>query len=258
MSTLNNPQEIPESVKEWLDDLQQERASRPQPRKRFRRRQPPEMPQSELQQRAAQCYAMAGWGEDACRMFEILGDRRHAAPYYERRGLWLAAADCYRSVGEWQNAARCYRQGEHYDEAAECLVKAEQPIQAAWIWADLAHLYQRAEYTVRQIETTETTELLAIELILARCEVGTGTPGAGRRIRTVIEGLAELPLDFRAQELKQWAFAVASELQRPDMTVMLYAMGVEAKHPGAATQWEEWIKTKTETRKMLMTTEKIE
>lgn len=248
-----NPQDIPESVLKWLNELDRDSASARETAwlEWLKGKRSPDIPPEDLRKRAAQCYAMAGWGDDACRMFELLGDRRRAAPYYEQRGLWLAAADCYAAVAEWQNAARCYRLGDRYDDAGECLLRADRPIQAAWVWADLAGLYQRATHTVQSLEVGEVTEQLAVELILARCEAGTGTSGAGRRLREAIVQLVEIPFDFRVQELKQWAFAVASELQRPDLTMMLYAIGLEAKHPGAATQWEEWLATRMGTGGLL-------
>ena len=127
------------------------------------------MDTSELLQKAARCYAIAGWADDACRMFEELGDDRHAAPYHEQQGRWEQAARCYARAGEWQNAARCYLRCDQPDEAAECLSKAGQIQQAAWVWADQAHRFRRAESAVRGIVPESDADRLAVELIMARC-----------------------------------------------------------------------------------------
>lgn len=195
----------------------------------------------ELLQMAARCYAAAGWAGDACRVFEQLGDDRNAAAYHEQLGRWRQAALCYARASDWQSAARCYSRCNLHDDAAECLLRAGQTLQAAWMWADLAHRYVRAEAAVREAALESEADRVAVELILARCDAGRGSPTeASRRLRQAVSQFPDLPPDANRRRLYDWAFAVAEALQRPDLTALIHAAAVSSGIPRAHEQWESW------------------
>ena len=225
--------DIPGRILNWLKSLGGGGVEIPEP-------STPDVPASELMQRAAQCYARASWSADAARLYEELGDVRRVAPYYEQQGRLGAAGLCYEHLTDWANAARCFRQEGDFDRAAECLVKAGQVLEGAWVWANLAGQFHRSEHTARQFEARTVFELLAIELILVRCEVGLGAKSAGRRLRRVVVELQGLGADFQVRRLREWALVCADVLGRSDLAVLIHAIGVEVGVPGARDSWQEW------------------
>ncbi len=232
---MSGIKKIPRKVGKWLQDLVHHKT--PIRRNRVRT----SLTKPELQQRAARCYAMAGWPDDACRMFEDLGDDHHAGPYHEQQGRWEDAAMCYARAEEWQNAARCYLECQKPDDAAKSLLKAHQVLQAAWVWADHAGQFVRAEATLQQFIPQTETDQLSVNLILARCgAVPAHQMQAAQRLHRTIEQLVTLPPDFQRQRLHNWALRVADALNRPDLITSLHAVGVRADLPAAHEQWERW------------------
>ena len=73
-----------------------------------------------LLQRAARCYADAGWMEDASRLLDEMGDLNQAALHYEEQEMWEQAADRYWRAAQWRSAARCYLQVNRWGAAADC------------------------------------------------------------------------------------------------------------------------------------------
>jgi hypothetical protein len=195
---------------------------------------------TELLHRAANCYLCADRVDDACRCFEQLGDDARAARLHERQGRWLQAARGYERAGIWTDAARCYEHCQLPGEAAECSLKAGDRLQAAWLLAQQAGRWQRARWLVQELTPVAPAEMLALELVLARCEVAGGHPqAAATRLRQVIRRLGELS-GLDRQRVESWAFAVAECLHRPDLTASLHAVAVTAGTPGAERRWESW------------------
>jgi hypothetical protein len=224
---------------QWLRDLI---GRRPAPDGRRPAAAPPSAGDSaEHLRRAAECYARAGWDEDVCRVYGGLGDDRRAAPYLERLGRWAQAAGCYERVTQWNDAARCHVQAERFDDAADCLLKAGEALQAAWLLADRAHRYRRAEIEVGRAADRTDHDRLAKELILARCEAATGDEErAVGRLRDVTERLRTLPADAPRGTLLDWGLVVAERLRRPDLTALLFAAAVAAGLHKAEERWEAW------------------
>jgi tetratricopeptide (TPR) repeat protein len=228
-------EEISPEIIQWLDSLKYE-----VPTATDRHRA---AAGDQLMQRAAKCYARAGWADDACRLFQSLGDFRSAASYQERQGRWLEAAACYSSAGEWQSAARCFLKRNRYSEAAQCLEKAGDKIHAAWLWAHHLHRFQYAQTIAANQKPGTNAEAnhLSIQLVLARCGAGLKKKvQAAKQLHQVITTLRTLALDMNRNRLNQWAFAVADSLQRPDLTVLIHAASVSSQVPEATEQWETW------------------
>ncbi len=226
-----NSEEVSPKITRWLDSLKYE--------------PPADVDRgaagNELIQRAVKCYAVAGWADDACRLFERLGDFRSAASYHERQGRWLEAASCYSSAGEWQSAARCFLQRNRYNDAAQCLEKAGDKIHAAWLWAHEVHRFRYAQTIARKEKPETEPDRLAVQLVLARCGAGLKKKTqAAKQLRQVIDILGTLALDMNRDRLNRWAFAVAHSLVRPDLTALIHAAAVSAQVPEAGEQWETW------------------
>ncbi len=222
----------------WLSSLVPRQAEEP-------RAAPPiatlaSIPAAEILRRAAACYNRAGWEEDACRLYEQVGDERHAAAFHERLGRHERAARGYERVGEWRDAARCYLLCERPDEAAECQLKAGDVIEAAWTLAHLAHRFGRAEALAAQFSANSESDHLAVNLILARCDAGAQRSSeAAQRLHASVQPLRGLS-DVRRFPLFQWTFAIADVLRRPDLSAILHAAAVSAGLPQAGERWEEW------------------
>jgi len=220
----------------WLESI----ASK-LPVKTGRRRRIAPPPAPELLHQAARCYANARWDDDACRVFEQLGEDRRAAHFHELQERWEQAAACYARAGDWQGAARCYLRDNRPLDAAECLMKAGQTLQAAWTLADLAHHFRRAEFTARQFAAESVPDRLAVELIIARCEAGAGSSTeAAKRLKGAVTQFRDLPVDPRRQQLNEWAFVVAEALHRPDLMATIHAASVTSGLLRASEQWERW------------------
>lgn len=227
---------LPQRVANWLRSLGQREPPAPPPVL------PPD-PQraAALLQRAAQCYARAGWPDDAVRLFVQLGNDRQAAPYHEQLGHWEAAAACYTRLGDWGNAARCHLAAKQPAESAECTLKAGQPYDAAWLWADQAHHFRRAEATLSDITPATESDRIAVALIQARCEAGLGAAtSAARRLNRAIVQLRSAPPDLQHRRLHDWAHTVARVLHRPDLTVLIHASAVATGLPNAQADWASW------------------
>jgi hypothetical protein len=225
----------PRRIANWLQSVIQRRSAPASAAPHSATSTPP------LLQRAAECYAQAGWDDDASRVFEQLGDDLHAAPYHERQGRWKQAALCYARAGDWQRAARCYISSGQPDEAAECLIKAGQMLDAAWTWAHMTHRYHRAEAVLREFAPQSDPDRLAVQLTLARCEAGTNEQSqAAARLFNALTSIRDLPPDFNRRRLHDWALLVADVLHRPDLTALLHATAVISGMPQAHEQWEEW------------------
>ncbi len=228
--------EIPEEIENWLRLLSDKSKGKTRGRSQLQVSDP-----SELLQRAARCYAIAGWADDACRMFVQLGDDRRAAAYFEQSGKWDQAGECYRRVADWQSAARCFLACTRADEAAECFIKAGDPIRAAWIYAHQVRRFRKAETVAGNVKTETDADQLAVQLILARCEAGTGQIAkAAKKLRSVIVNLAALPPDMHRRRLHDWCLAVAEKLNRLDFTALIHAAAVSSGMPGANETWEKW------------------
>lgn len=232
---------LPTRIQNWLRSLQGGLGSQPTGRVVRPSSQPNALGTADLLKRAAQCYASAGWTEDACRLFEVLGDPHSAAPFYERQGSWEQAARCYAQSGEWSRAARCYQACDQANQAAECFLKAGQALQATWIWAHQTHQFLRAETEANQIKAESEFEQLAIQLILSRCEVGTGARlQAAKRLGQVVERLRTLPPNVNWRQLYEWAIAIAEVLHRPDLTICLHSTATTLNISGLQETWEQW------------------
>ncbi len=229
---------IPAEVENWLQSLSVNLKGGTIGRNRLEQSNP-----SELLQRAAICYAFAGWANDACRMFVKLGDDRRAAAYFEKAGQWDQAGECYSRVTDWQSAARCFLACKKKNQAAACFMKAGDLIQAAWIWAHQVRRFRKAETTAGEAEIDTEADRLAVQLILARCEAGTGQiTSAAKKLRNVIANLATLPPDMHSRHLNNWCLAVAESLNRPDFAALIHAAAVSSGLPEARENWEKWAK----------------
>lgn len=228
--------EMPEAVEKWLQSLSENSEEGPSRHDRY-----PSYDPDELMQRAARCYAIAGWADDACRMFVQLGDDRRAAAYFDQAGRWEQAGESYRNVSDWRNAARCFMKCGRPDEAADCFAMAEERIEAAWIWAHEVHRFRKAETEARDTDAETEADRFGIQLILARCEAGTGrTPQGARRLRKLIETFTQLPPDTHRIRLHEWSVQIAEHLNRPDFIAQLHAAAVSSHLPHAHENWEKW------------------
>jgi tetratricopeptide (TPR) repeat protein len=195
----------------------------------------------DLLQRAGRCYAAAGWGDDACRVYEQLGDFQRAAVYHEQQGRWLEAGQCYESMGEWQRAARCFMKCDEWEKAAECLGKSGEMIEAGWLWAHRLHRYRHARESVQRVEIRNERDRLGFEVVLSRCEIGLDEPAAAAvRMKNIISMLAAEPDGEERRQYVQRALEIAKILRRPDLAASIYASGVLAKVSQAGEQWEAW------------------
>jgi tetratricopeptide (TPR) repeat protein len=191
-----------------------------------------------LLQRAARCYALAQWDDDACRVCEQLGYYVKAAQYHERQGRWVQAAQLYSRAAQWPNAARCYLKCNHPAEAAECLLRSGDSLRAAWYLAELAHHFIRAESIARNFERKSGIDELTVDLIIARCHAGTGAHADGAR--RLIAGLGRLGQPRTAAYLVDWALAVAEALHRPDLVALVYAAAIDSGYSNAVDRWRQW------------------
>ena len=183
------------------------------------------IPAVELLQRAARCYVIEGWADDACRLFDTLGDDRSAAPYHERLGRFYVAAQCYYRVSEWQNAARCFLKCDQKKEAALCLEKCGETIQAGWIWANDVHQYYHARNLIQNFAPQNITDEIAAELILTRCDAGLDSfDQAGKKLRKVIVRIFETENQAQFSTFKDWMLVIADTIGRPDLYGYVFKM----------------------------------
>jgi tetratricopeptide (TPR) repeat protein len=192
---------------------------------------------TQLLQKAAFCYLKAGWLTDACRVWEQIGDYHQAAQTYEQLAHWEKAAFCYQNAKNWSNAARCYLMCGQPQAAADCWIQAQEPLQAVWIWADnLQQIYHVQAQLTNFVAQTD-TQAIEIELITARCEAS-----AGKKSESAIRLSQQFQplLKQKQKHLFEWALKIASVLNRPDLTALIYATAYRAKIPKACQQWEQW------------------
>ena len=193
----------------------------------------------QLLRKAIYCYQQVGMMDDVCRCLEKLGDYLAAARIHEQQQRWLPAAEAYRQAQAWLDAARCYWQCEHSfaEEAAECFVKAGERLQAAWAYAEGAQRFYRARLVLQQTPIETIVEEVSRDLILARCEAGTGSAQkAGFFVHNVLTRFPELPLGYR-QRIENWAVTVAQHLSRFDLVATVYAIAEQ----GTLTLSDTWF-----------------
>jgi tetratricopeptide (TPR) repeat protein len=238
MMGKDDPQQMDKGLSKWLKKLSFNRKSSKHHASHYH-----QASQGELMQRAARCYALAGWNADACRMFVQLGDDRHAAAYFEKLGQYQRAGECYSRVAEWLNAARCFMQCHLKDQAASCYDKAGDRIQASWMWAHDVHHYQKALALVSQIEATSDTDRLFVQLIQARCDAGTARHShAAKKLHQCIAQLESMPPDMHQHQAYDWCMAIAQHLNRPDLMALIHATALTCHRPNAQENWETWAK----------------
>jgi tetratricopeptide (TPR) repeat protein len=196
---------------------------------------------SDLLAKASRCYLAAGWADDACRLLEDLANHQAAARLYEQSRRWERAAIQYGLAQDWQGAARCYLSLGQPDLAGDALIKAGDLLHAAWILAEHAHLFERARNVLATFAPEVETQRLAVDLVLARCDAGTGAPPeASRRLAYAALGLRELRPGPDRSRVEEWALAVGDALERWDLIALVHAAAVTAGVPGATTRWESW------------------
>jgi len=193
-----------------------------------------------LLKKAAECYVKAGWLNDACRVWEEMGEYEQAAPTHEQLGNWLQAAYCYEQMENWKKAADCYLKGEQAETAANIWLKAGDPLKAAWIWVDSLKQNYRTQGAMSQIVPQTATQAIEKELIIARWEANRGNKGeSGKRLREQIEPIRQT-LTPNQSHLYEWALKVAKVLKRVDLTALIYSTAYRAKMPNVCEQWEQW------------------
>ena len=196
---------------------------------------------SELLRRAAHCYLVARWDDDACRCLEDAADHAAAARLHEQARRWGPAARHYALAQDWPGAARCHLKLGRPEEAAEALVRAGDSLRAAWVLAEHAGHYTRALATLVGVAAERPADRLAHDLVVVRCEAGRGEPAsAAHRLAGAVEGLRSLGHGFDRERVEEWAFAVGRVLRRFDLIALIHAAAVTARVPGAPRRWEEW------------------
>jgi tetratricopeptide (TPR) repeat protein len=205
--------------------------------------------QAELLSKASRCYLAAGWADEACRCFEVLGNHPAAGRLHEQGRRFELAAFQYELAQDWQGAARCYLSLGQPDRAGDALIKAGDLLHAAWILAEHAHLFERARNVLAGFASEVETQQLAADLVLARCEAGRGAfPEAARRLARASLRLSELRPAPERGRVEDWALAVGEALARWDLIAQIHAAAVTAGVLGAVARWEAWaLKTFNDT-----------
>jgi hypothetical protein len=194
--------------------------------------------------RAAECYQRAGWIADACRCFEGAQRWQQSAQLHEEREQWGPAARAYFRAEEWAAAARCHHRDGQPASAADCLLRDGDVLPAAWLLADTLHRFARARAVLTEVRFRTPAATLSRELVLARCEAGTGAASAAaRRLHETLARLGEVRPGSGRRRIEQWADAVAHALHRPDLVALVHAAATRAEIPGAAARWESWATT---------------
>lgn len=198
----------------------------------------------ELKQRAARCYAIAGWDEDACRMFVQLKDDRRAAAYYEKIGQHQHAGECYKRVTDWENAARCFRKCNMKNQTLGFFAKDVDPIQASWFWAHAVHHYQKALAIINQVDSKTESDHVLLQLIKARCDAGLGKHNrSAKQLHKCIAQLESIPPSMKQNLAYEWCIAVGESLNRPDLISLIHATSLSCDRPNAQANWEKWANT---------------
>jgi tetratricopeptide (TPR) repeat protein len=208
---------------------------------------------AELFQKAASCYLRAvdgnpGQGadaylDDACRLFEQLGDFRQLALIHRRRGRFDLAADAYERANNWRDAAACYADGRRFDDAASAYERAGDALEAAWVWADGAHRFERARRLLRSIEDDGKTPQVEIDVVRARCDAGSGARApAVRLLNRIIESLSSESSVIVTTRVLARCEVVAAAVGRPDLQQQILATAVARGIPRAEEHWDDWAR----------------
>ncbi len=157
-----------------------------------------------------------------------------------RDDLLRKAIACYEKAGQIEDVCRCLQALGEYVEAAERYEQNNEPWQAAWMYAEGAHLFYRARYLVRETPVLDLADELSHDLILARCDAQIGSKSqAGLTISKVIGHFPQLPLIHR-QRIEEWAVKVAQHLGRFDLVATTYAIAYTTGTPESEIRWEAW------------------
>lgn len=168
--------------------------------------------------KAVKCYINAGWTSDACRIFELLNEKKQAAIYYEKLGQWKKAAECYLLINSLNRAAECFIECKMYKEAADCYINLGRNLLAAWLIADKLSWIGKARYIISNIQTTSKIDRVSIEIISARCDIKENNKKmAERRIKIAIYDLYDMPVSVLKDNIFQWIFRITEILKRPDL-----------------------------------------
>ncbi len=156
-----------------------------------------------------------------------------------KENLLHKAIACYEKAGMVYDMCRCLKALGEYSQAAELYEQNNEPWQAAWMYAEGAHLFYRARYLVRETPVLDLADELSHDLILARCaEIGSKSQ-AGLVISKVIQHFPQLPFIHR-QRIEEWAVLVAQRLGRFDLVAITYAVAYTTGTPESEIRWEAW------------------
>ncbi len=157
-----------------------------------------------------------------------------------RDELLHKAIACYEKAGQIEDMCRCLKALGEYDQAAVLYEQNNEPWQAAWMYAQEAHLFYQARYRVKQTPVNGLADELSRDLILARCEAEIGSKSqAGLTISKVIKQFPQLPFIHR-QRIEEWAVLVAQRLGRFDLVATTYAIAYTTGTPESEIRWEAW------------------
>jgi len=157
-----------------------------------------------------------------------------------RDELLHKAIACYEQAGMINDMCRCLQALGEYDQAAVLYEQNNEPWQAAWMYAQEAHLFYQARYRVQKTPVLDLADELSRDLILARCEAEIGSKSqAGLTISKVIKQFPQLPFIHR-QRIEEWAVSVAQHLGRFDLVATTYAIAYTTGTPESEIRWEAW------------------
>lgn len=204
----------------------------------------------ELYQRAAECYVGAGLLDDACRCHEAAGDFITAGRLHERLERQGRAARSYELGRAWHDAARCWLDAGRPIDAARCLEQGEALLEAAWIFAERAHRYDRARALAARVRPEGPGEQAAQALVLARCAAGKGDRRHGalllsQQLQAIAARTAGIDgAGNDGERLFDRALTVAGHLGRPDLISALFTAAHRAGgSPELLRRWEAWSMT---------------
>ena len=192
--------------------------------------------------RAAACYLRAGpaWSDDASRCLAEAGDHTAAARIAERRGHHARAAELFVVAAAWTDAARCWLACDRAADAAACYERAGDLLEAGWTLAHRA-AQPLAGRAMAERWSGDRLERPACEVLIARCEAGVGQRAvAAQKLTRAMHELRRLPVSPVRTRALDWAFAVAEQLRRPDLSALLHAAAASSAEPGAIRRWEAW------------------
>jgi hypothetical protein len=195
----------------------------------------------QLLERAVACYRLAAWEEDSCRVFVNLGDHRGAAACFRDLRRFGDAAENFELCGEWRQAAECYLLARDAERAADCWHRAGDWLEEAWVRAEYSREFSRAESVVGSTPPNSDLELVAVQIVIARCAAGLGQTGAAtRRMSDVLTSLGVLSRDLLRSKWASRAREVASCLRRPDLAASIHAQDLATSQSDAEKSWQNW------------------